>query len=258
MMNTLVNYYMRKRIVCILSLVLAFLLPSMSVYAVNADDLYRNGDYHKAIEQYQKELKDGATAALYHNLGSSYYRVDNIPMAVLYYEKAYKMDPSDNAIKHSLEIARSKTIDRMPPESEMFFLHWYKVLVSMNTVDIWAYYAIGSLVAALLLFLVFLFVDKMLLKRISFYSFVVLLLCFILCNIFAWQKYEYVHDNDTAIIMSPIVNVKSSPTTKSADACLIHEGTWVRIIDKDINDWYGIRLSDGREGWIKSKELKEI
>ena len=32
----------------------------------------------------------------------------------------------------------------------------------------------------------------------------------------------------------------------------------VDIVDKSMRDWSGVRLADGREGWILSKHIEEI
>jgi uncharacterized protein YgiM (DUF1202 family) len=140
----------------------------------------------------------------------------------------------------------------------MFFKEWYFAIVNLCTVDAWAYTAVISLVVALLLFLIYLFVESMAVRRIAFYCSVALILVFLMSNLFAWQRDRMLNTHDTAIVMSEVVNVKSSPTQKSPDACVIHEGTWVRIIDNDIKGWYGIRLSDGREGWVPVKSLELI
>lgn len=232
--------------------------PTAQNVKANADAAYRTSDYQKAIELYQQALKEGVSATLYNNIGNAYYRVDNIPMAILSYEKAMKLDPMNDAIAHSLEIARNKTIDKLPPESEMFFVKWYKALRNMQTIDGWATMAIIALVVSLIMFLCYLFVDSIVVRRIGFYTSFVMIIAFAFCNIFAWQKKSDIMAHDSAIVMDKEVTVKSSPTLKSPDACLIHEGTWVRITDNEMKGWYGIRLSDGREGWIETKHLEEI
>lgn len=224
----------------------------------NADAAYRTSDYQKAILLYQQALQQGVSATLYNNIGNAYYRVDNIPMAILYYEKARKLEPMNESIIHSLEIARNKTIDKLPPESEMFFVQWYRALRNMQTIDGWATMAIASLIVSLLLFLCYLFIDNMAVRHISFYGSFVLIVLFAVSNLFAWQKKSDILTHYYAVVMSKEVTVKSSPTLKSPDACLIHEGTCVRITDDEMKGWYGIRLSDGREGWVESKDMKEI
>ena len=58
--------------------------------------------------------------------------------------------------------------------------------------------------------------------------------------------------------MTETLTVKSSPEIQAQEACIIHEGTTVEITDRDIKGWYGIRLPDGREGWINTKDVEEI
>lgn len=224
----------------------------------NADAAYRNGDYQQAIELYQKELKNGISAETYNNLGNAYYRIDNIPMAILSYEKALKLDPMNKATEHSLEIARTKTIDKLPPESQMFFVKWYHGLCASMTIDTWAIIGTSLLGIALILFLIYLFFEDVQVRRISFYVSILLLIMCGICNVAAWQRQQFITSNDTAIVMNSSITVKSSPTLKSPDACIIHEGTWVRIVDNEMKGWYGIRLSDGREGWIKTTDVAEI
>ena len=61
---------------------------------------------------------------LYYNLGNAYYRMDDITHAVLAYERALLLSPGDTDVRFNLQMARSKTIDKIVPESEMFFVTW--------------------------------------------------------------------------------------------------------------------------------------
>ncbi len=243
-------------------LLIACLGLSMPVTAANdveaANDAYHMADYHKAVRLYHQSLKKGASTEIYYNLGNAYYRIDNVPKALLYYEKASKMAPMNDDILHNIDIVQAKTIDKLPVESEIFFVQWYRYIQSFMTIDGWAHISIISLVLALVLFLAYLFLNNVFIRRSAFYSSVVLLALFILGNLFAWQRKSLLDSHDAAIVMSNAVSVKTSPTLKATDACVIHEGTKVRITDNDMKDWLGIRLSDGREGWIPSRAVEEI
>jgi tetratricopeptide (TPR) repeat protein len=96
------------------------------------------GEYQQAITDYEALLKQGGSAELYYNLGNAYYRTENITKAVLNYERALLLSPGDRDIRFNLQIARSKTIDKIVPESEMFFITWYRALVNLMSVDAWA------------------------------------------------------------------------------------------------------------------------
>lgn len=246
----------------IVLLLVQMLFASTQAFAANtkadADAAYRVADYQKAIELYKEDLKSGESAETYHNLGNCYFRTDNIPQAILSYERAHKLAPGNKRINHSLEIARTKTIDRLTPDSDIFFVQWYKALQAMMTIDAWAWLALCSLIVSLILFLVYLFVGNMLVRKASFYVSVTLFLLFIIGNLFAWQRKRYLTTHTSAVVMTETLTVKSSPEIKAQEACIIHEGTTVEITDRDIKGWYGIRLSDGREGWINTKDVEEI
>lgn len=194
----------------------------------------------------------------YFQKGNEAFRHCDYAQAMLNYERARKLCPMNKDIEHNIEITRAKTIDRMPPESEMFFVKWYKGLVMTMTIDGWAYIALVSFIVALVLFLVYLFVDRVVIRVISFYGSLLLLFVFVIGNVFAWSRKYVLTTHDTAIITSEMVTVKSSPIQKAPDACIIHEGTFVRITDREMKGWYAIELSDGKEGWVSVNSLEEI
>lgn len=241
-------------------LLLLLMMPAAS-YAVtkqNADTEYRKGNYQQAIKDYQELLQKGVSADLYYNLGNAYYRSDNITQAVLAYERAHMLSPGDKDINFNLQFARSKTIDKITPESEMFFVTWYHSLVNFTSVDNWATVAIVSIILVLALLLVYLFVPVMWMKKAGFFGAIVFLVLFLLSNLFAYQQKEELENRKGAIVIAPSVSVKKTPVKSGADQFIIHEGTHVNITDKSIKEWRGIRLDDGREGWIQTKQIEEI
>ena len=224
----------------------------------NADTEYQKGNYQQAIRDYEEILKNGESAEIYFNLGNAYYRTDNITKAVLNYERARLLSPGDDDINFNLQFARSKTIDKITPQSEMFFVTWYKSLVNFTSVDNWAKTGILSIVMALLLVLLYLFGPQLMLRKIGFFGGLAFFVIFLLSNLFAFQQKQALDNRTGAIIMAPSVNIKKTPAKNSADQFVLHEGTRVDIIDKGMTDWRCIRVGDGREGWIETKAIEEI
>ena len=224
----------------------------------NADTEYQKGNYQQAIRDYEEILKNGESAEIYFNLGNAYYRTDNITKAVLNYERARLLSPGDDDINFNLQFARSKTIDKITPESEMFFITWYKSLVNFTSVDNWAKTGILCIVMALLLVLLYLFGPQLMLRKIGFFGGLAFFVIFLLSNLFAFQQKQALDNRTGAIIMAPSVNIKKTPAKNSADQFVLHEGTRVDIIDKGMTDWRCIRVGDGREGWIETKAIEEI
>ena len=241
-------------------LTLLFLFPTtiQAVTKQDADAEYSKGNYQQAIKDYEELLKAGESAEIYYNLGNAYHRTENITRAVLSYERALLLNPADDDIRFNLQMARSKTIDKITPESEMFFFTWYRSLVNLMTIDGWAHLAIASIILTLILALVYLFAGHLTLRKIGFYGGVLFLIIFLLSNLFAFQQKQMLMKRNGAIVTAPSVTIKKTPVANSADQGVIHEGTRVDIIDDTMRDWKEIHLADGREGWIPATQIEKI
>ena len=232
--------------------------PASAVTKAEADSAYVRGQYQQAISDYESLLKQGTSAELYYNLGNAYYRTENIPQAILNYERALLLSPGDRDIRFNLQIARSKTFDKIVPESEMFFITWYRAMVNMMSVDGWARTSLFALGLTIILLLVYLFADRLWLRKAGFFGGVALLMIFGMSNLFAWQQKQDLINRKGAIIFAPSVTVKSTPAANGTDLFVLHEGTKVVIIDGSMKDWKEVRLADGKEGWIESKQIRII
>ena len=230
--------------------------PADIVTQANVD--YSKGNYQSAIKGYNEVLKEQVSADVYYNLGNAYYRSDDITNAIIAYERAKLLAPGNKDIEHNLNIARSKTVDKLMPADRMFFVEWYQAVRNMYSPDSWANIAFVSLIVALLLFLVYLFIDHAVVQRLSFYLSVVLVVVFIAGNVFARQLKNYSENTTVGIVTADVVTVKKTPEAQSADVCVIHEGTHVDITDSGLKDWTAVMLPDGREGWIQTKAIERI
>ena len=223
-----------------------------------ADSAYVRQQYQQAIADYEAILKQGVSADIYYNLGNAYYRTDNITRAALNYERALLLSPGDRDIRFNLQLARSKTIDKITPESEMFFVTWYRTLVNVMSVDGWARMSLVSLAVAIILALCYLFTSRVWMQKLGFFGALLMLVIFAVSNIFAWQQKNQLVNRTGAIVMSPAVQVKSTPSKNGTDLFILHEGTKVEITDSSMKDWKEIRIADGKEGWIEASKIELI
>ena len=242
------------------AVLLMLLLPlcAQAVTKAEADSSYVRGEYQEAIKQYEALLKQGASADLYYNLGNAYYRTENITRAVLNYERALLLAPSDRDIRFNLQMARSKTTDKITPEQEMFFVTWYHSLVNLASVDGWARTALLSLALAIVLALLYLFSERIWLRKVGFFGAIFALALFVLSNVFAHQQKDLLVHRRGAIVTAPAVTVKSTPAKQGTDLFILHEGTKVTITDASMKEWKGVRLDDGKEGWIETRHIELI
>ena len=241
-------------------LAVSFLMPSPA-YAISkedADSAYSKGNYQQAVKGYEELLKSGECADVYYNLGNAYYRMDNITKAVLNYERALLLNPADRDAQHNLNLAKSRTIDKIVARDDMFFSTVYRSIVNLFNTDSWAWIALVSIFMASVLTLLYLFSNNITLRKCSFFGGLGLVLVFILSNSFAYQQRKNLINRFGAIVTAPSAIVKKTPDTKSSDQCVVHEGTRVNITDDTMKDWKAIRLEDGREGWIQTQQIERI
>lgn len=225
----------------------------------DADSAYIKADYLTAIRMYEEILKDkGFSAGLYMNMGNAYYKIDEIAKAILNYERAYLLDPSDSNIKFNLELARTKTVDRVVPINQLFLIVWVNKLISVLNTNQWSVMIIIFFIVSLLSLAVYFFTKRRTIKKISFYFLSVFFVFSILSYIFASTQMNSLKHRDTAIIMSPSVTVKSTPSDSGTELFIIHEGRKVKILDNSMKEWVEIELEDGNTGWIQVKDMEII
>lgn len=247
---------MKKYIILIVLFLLW--LPAGAQTKAEADSAYAAEQYDKAIELYTALLKNGEHPAVYYNLGNCYYRTGKMADAILNYERALLLQPGNSDIRFNLELARSKTVDKIVPESEMFFITWMKSLVNLSSADGWARTGIVAFILMGLLTMLYLFAGKIWHKKVGFFGALAMLVVVVLVNVFAAYQSRKIKDRTGAVIMTTSVEAKSTPNESGTVLFVLHEGTRVEIIDQSMKDWKEIRLSDGKVGWLPANAMEVI
>ncbi|MBO4672977.1 MAG: tetratricopeptide repeat protein [Bacteroidaceae bacterium] len=234
-------------------------LASFAATKAEADAFYEKEQYRDAAAAYEQVLKqEGVAAEVYYNLGNCYYKLDEIPLAVLNYERAYLLDPGDGDIRANLALARGKTIDKVVPPSEMFFVTWWRDLTHCMSMKTWTILGIVAFILMLIGVLVYMFVSQLTVRKIGVYGAMGLLVVVIIANLAAVSQHIDQTHRSTAIIMAPAITVKSSPSNTSTDLFLIHEGSKVEILDGSMKEWMEVKFEEGKQGWIPVSALEVI
>ena len=247
-----------QTLLMLITVSMLFPVPASAVTKEDADSAYLRGDYQQAARDYEELCREVSDAEVYYNLGNAYYRMDNITQAILAYERAAVLAPGDADIRYNLEMARTKTIDKITPRSEMFFVTWYRTLVSMTDADGWATVAVVCILAALIMALFYLFSGSMFMRKTGFFVCIIAIVVFILANVFAYRQKTVRDSHGGAIVMTSSAVMKKTPAMSAAEVAVIHEGTKVTITDDSMDDWKGVSLADGREGWILATQIEKI
>ncbi|MBR2127954.1 MAG: BatD family protein [Bacteroidales bacterium] len=251
--------------------VLAVMLLSVLPFAAQAQDQYVDSLWNTANAAYSEgRWSDAAagyvqisgmgleSASLYCNTGDAYFKDGNVPMAILSYERALKLDPSYADARYNLELMNSLIQDRIDPVPDFILKVWASKVCYLMDSDSWAVCFLVFLALTLGLVLLFLLAPGAAGRRTGFFTGIVTLLMAVMSLSFSlWQKNEYMSADD-AIVMRPVTSVKSSPSSESSkDLFILHEGTKVKMIDS-VGSWCNIELADGRQGWIPSSDIEVI
>lgn len=229
-----------------------------NVTKVEGDSAYMRNDYAAAIQIYESLLKKGEAAEVYYNLGNSYYKAGDIAKAILNYERALLLQPGNGDIRANLEIARSKTIDKVTPVPEIFFVSWFKSLINTLSVDAWAKWGIAFFILLLVSCSLFFFSKQVLMKKIGFIAGILFLVLVVLSNIFAAQQENALTNRNEAIVLNPSVTVRSTPSESGVSLFILHEGSKVKIKDDSMREWKEILLEDGKVGWLPASSIEKI
>ena len=219
---------------------------------------YTEGLYTDAIDSYLEVADAGFEAPeLFYNLGNAYFKMNDFPHAILWYERAHRLDPGNEDIDYNLKVANSKIADKIDPLPELFYIKWYKSVVNLFPVNTWAVQTIAYFILTLVAVTLYFISRKLFLRKTGFWAaflFFALTLFTLLFSVSGYNRMKTLHE---AIVFDPTITVRSSPDEKSVDLFVIHEGTKVRLLDK-IGEWYEIRIDNGSVGWLPEESLEEI
>ena len=224
-----------------------------------ADSAYAEADYATAIHIYEQLLAThGESSAIYYNLGGAYYKMDEIARAILNYERALLLDPSNADAKFNLELANSKVVDKSAIVNELFFVHWYRDFTAIMSADAWSKVAILCFIILISCLALFIFSKKSKTKKIIFIFALLSLVCTILANVIASSQTAKLLHRESAIIMEPSVTVRSTPSANGTELFILHEGKKVKIKDDSMKAWKEIEIEDGNIGWLPAEAIERI
>lgn len=225
---------------------------------VKGNQLYTSGKYAEAAKTYDAIAAKGFESfELYYNLGNALYKSGNITYAILNYERALKLQPTNEDARFNLEMTKRQVVDNIDLLPEPGFLRWWHELINSKPADSWGTHSLVSFFLFLLLFALFLFAATIRNKQVTFWLAVLALSYSLVTYSFgSTQRSKLVHHN-SGVITERSVRMKGSPSESGTELFILHEGLSVQITDK-LGDWIEIRLADGNKGWVKESALIRI
>ena len=250
-----------KNIIILFLIVCSGFSTSASSYSgiiSEGNKAYSEGKYNAAIELYQQVVSKGfESSELYYNLGNAFFKSKNYASALLYLEKARKLDPSDDKIDFNIQVCNTKIMDKIEELPQPFYKRWIVQFRQWFSMDIWATMSVVFLFLFFIFIAIYLMANTIRIRKITFWAGLIFVCISIVAGINAYNQYSNIHLAREAIIFEPTVNVKSSPDAGSQDIFVIHEGTKVSITDK-VGIWIEVRIANGSDGWIQETAAEVI
>lgn len=238
-------------------MLLGFQVTAQQTPFEKGNEAYKKGNYQDAINYYEKALSgEKHSAQLYYNLGNAYYKTNKIAPSIYYYEKALKLEPGDEDIKNNLALANQMKLDKIEKVPDSFSYKFKKSIALIFNFNTWAIMTVIWSFIGLLAFSLFIFSKKTNVKRVGFaWMFISLFML-----LFSWyfagiaQKIE---NEKYGIIFVPETEILTEPNLSSEKVAQLHEGTKVKLID-EADNWFYIKLPDGKKAWIPKEDIKII
>ncbi len=262
------NLKLKKMKQIVIAILIAFMaLPVMAVNANidRANQAYKQELYNEALKLYLQEAQQtGVSSALYCNIGDTYYRLKDNVHAVLYYERALLLDPSNGDARFNLEFVRGKM--QLPDDAgDSWFSNWVDQTVSRLSSNAWAVIAIVTFLLFLAGVAAYMFLDSVLMRKIGFFGGAVLIVVSILANLAAFHVHDKATSGNGAIVMPEKVTLSTAPRAardKDEEAFELQQGTRVEIVDsitdKASGKWLQVSTAGGHKAWIKAQDVEVI
>ena len=223
-----------------------------------ANKAYQEADYKRAETLYRAILEQGLhSAKLYYNLANTLFKQEKLGEAILYYNKALRLSPADEDVRHNLEYAENSTKDSIEQIPEFFLFAWIRAVRNLMSCDGWTIFSLVILVIGLAAALFYLLAQRISTRKAGFYVMVLAALLFLVATLFANYERKAIVNHNEAIVMSSAVSVKSSPDRAATELFVLHEGTKLSIGER-MDGWVEVRIADGHKGWIESSRIAEI
>ena len=228
-----------------------------------ADAAYSKDNFAQAEALYLAAMKlGGSSSALFYNIGNTYYRQGNLAKAIVCYERALRLDPTNAEAKANLDFVNGKITDKQIDSGSYMDSVWQGT-VGLFKADTWAVIALVLFAIFLGLVAVYLFSSAVTVKKAGFFGGLIVFIVTVCTVIISFAAANRINDHSQAIILPPSAQLSTSPRearNQSEEAFLLHEGTKVEIIDSiatpSEGKWYEVMVGRGDRAWIKGAHLR--
>ncbi|NDY71296.1 hypothetical protein DO021_07025 [Desulfobacter hydrogenophilus] len=219
---------------------------------VDAVRAYNAGDYAAAAAQFESIANTRVNNPdLFYNIGNAYLKAKDLGRAILWYERAIKLAPSDPDLKFNLAHAQSLVKDKKEPKFSLSgILYFWQGLVSLK----WLQCASITLSFC---FFIWATAQKARSRQIFSGIGIFIFLIFAGITLAAGLEYNRINSDVKAVILAEQAGVRSGTMENATLLFDLHAGTQVRVLEKKDN-YMKIRFAKDKVGWVACKNAEII
>lgn len=226
--------------------------------AESAAAAYRAARYAEAIEGYEALLKEGANdAAIWYNLGNAYFKSGSLGRSILCYERARRVDPSDEDVRVNLAFASARVRGAPEPMPLFFAAAWWNTLKSRLSPGCMIGWSLGLFWTLCAAMFVFFGIHRLLWRRVALAASALVLPLFVASLFLYADAREDAAARRVAVVTSVAAQVRSTPDASGVESFRVHEGLAVEILEAR-GAWLRVRLADGKDGWLAAADIERI
>ncbi len=229
--------------------------PKVQFEAANA--AYTAGDYAEAIAGYESILAESMHFESEYNLGNAHYKLAQWGPAILHYERAALLSPSNADLKTNLTLANAQIKDRIESLPSNGILDIWERITAPGRYQLWARLMILAWTLGFAAFAWRIWIVGIENRRLLGSSAVVLIALGLACMLMTQTASKRIESSKSAIVMAVESAVRNEPGTNGMTLFMLHEGTKVTVIERNANHWK-VQLANGNTGWIAAGDLTEI
>lgn len=222
------------------------------------NNAYIEGNFEQAIAEYSAIVEGGEySMKLYYNLANAYFKMGKMGKAILYYNKALRIAPSNEDIRHNLALAEAQTKDRIAVVPEFFLHRWMRTVRNVMSCTVWSILSLAMFALVLIFAVLFFLASRIAWRKVGFYGAMCSLLLFVATTSFALSSRNDMLSHEEAVVMASAISVKSSPDSSATDLFVLHEGTKVKVLSQ-VDEWCEVVIADGKKGWTLMRNIENI
>ncbi len=221
------------------------------------NEAYAAGDWAAAAAAYGTVLDYRvADARVYYNLANAEFRMGRLGPAILYYERARRLDPADPEIESNLRFVQGFRFDRVEVEESFVLLEALHRAQALLGVDgqawilVILFWAAGGILARGL-------ARPGRFGPVHGWPLAAIGTLFVFVALSWWNTFDRLERRELAVVMAPAAEIVAGPGPSNPSLLTVHEGLTVEVLD-DRGDWIQVSLPNGINGWISTRAIDRV